>query len=148
MKSAEILRPLTFARDYATIACRKSNLRRGKYGKKKRCSKVAVQYTFCDGKASVKVRTGWKKMWYNMSAEKNGKTEIIQKQRQILPLRKGQKSFPVVKRSEIHSVLLTVFCKGIGSGRGKSEIWKTKVPHVNLRDRGQRKHAPKKQRKK
>ena len=30
VKSAEILRPLTFARNYATIADRKSNLRRGK----------------------------------------------------------------------------------------------------------------------
>ena len=34
MKSAEILRPLTFARNYATIACRKSNLRRGKCRKR------------------------------------------------------------------------------------------------------------------
>ena len=35
VKSAEILRPLTFARDYATIASRKSNLRRRKCGGKK-----------------------------------------------------------------------------------------------------------------
>ena len=78
MKSAEILRPLTFARNYATIACRKSNLRGGNTEEKKQCSKVAVQYTFCDGKVSVKVRTGFEKMWYNMSAEKNGKPERIQ----------------------------------------------------------------------
>ena len=78
MKFAEILRPLTFARNYATIADRKSNRRRGEYGGKKQCTKAAVQYTFCDGKVSVKVRTGFEKMWYNMSAEKNGKPERIQ----------------------------------------------------------------------
>ena len=33
-ESAEILRPLTSARNYATIADRKSKLRRGKYGRK------------------------------------------------------------------------------------------------------------------
>ena len=37
------------------------------YGGKKLCSKAAVPCTFCDGKVSVKVRTGFEKMWYNMS---------------------------------------------------------------------------------
>ena len=46
---------------------------------KKLCSKAAVQYTFCGEKASVKVRTGSEKMWYNIFAEKNGKTERMQK---------------------------------------------------------------------
>ena len=88
MKSAEILRPLTFARNYATIACRKSKPRR------KKC-------------------------------------------------RKRTKSFPVVKRSEILRFLLIFFCKVLKNGRRKSGTWKTKVPHVNLRDGEQRKHAPK-----
>ena len=78
MKSAEILRPLTFARNYATIACRKSNLRRGEYGEKKQYAIVAIQSTFFGGKVSVKARTGLEKIWYNMSAEKNGKPERIQ----------------------------------------------------------------------
>ena len=35
----------------------------GEYGGKKQCAIVAVQYTFCGGKVSVKVRTGFEKMW-------------------------------------------------------------------------------------
>ena len=77
--------------------------------------------TFSDGKVSVKVRTGLEKMWYNMFGEKNGKDAKLRK---ILLLRKGKKSFLVVKRGEILSVLLTVFCKAFKNERGKSETWK------------------------
>ena len=109
MKSAEILRPLTFARNYATIACRKSNLRRGQYGGKKQCAKAAVQYTFCDGKVSVKVRTEIEKMWYNMFGGKAGNI----KNSGNYCFEKRKKSFLIVKRGEILSNLLTVFCKGL-----------------------------------
>ena len=80
MKSAEILRPLTFAINHANLSLPKKQSEEGEIRREKKlCSKAAVQYTFCGGKASVKVRTGSEKMWYNISAEKNGKTERMQK---------------------------------------------------------------------
>ena len=51
----------------------------GEYGGKKQRAKAAVLYTFCSGKVSVKVRTGFKKMWYNMSARKTGKRKEYKK---------------------------------------------------------------------
>ena len=89
MKFAEILRPLTFARNYATIACRKSKPRREK-------------------------------------------------------CRKRTKSFPVVKRGEILRFLLTFFCKEFENGRRKSETWKIKVPHEDVRASERKKARPKK----
>ena len=45
----------------------------------------------CDGKVSVKVRTGFKKMWYNICAEKNGKPERIQEPAANLAIEKSEK---------------------------------------------------------
>ena len=142
MKSAEILRPLTFARNYATIACRKSNLRRGKYGKKKRCSKVAVQYTFCDGKASVKVRTELEKMWYNMSAEKNGKN--TKRQRQILLLRKREKVISCRQKGRNRQCFPDGILQRSLKRTGKRvRILRAKIPHKEVWDSERGKHAEK-----
>ena len=83
-------------------------------------------------------------MWYNMSAEKNGKPERIQETAENLAVEEMEKSFPVVKRSEILRFLLTFFCKEFENGRRKSETWKIKVPHEDVRASERKKARPKK----
>ncbi|PWM74746.1 MAG: hypothetical protein DBX59_03105 [Bacillota bacterium] len=62
------------------------------------------------------MRTKIEKMWYNMSA---GKSEIQKNSGKFYLQEKRKQSFLIVKRGEIPSIFLTVFCKGFESGREK-----------------------------
>ena len=63
-------------------------------------------------------------MWYNISAEKNGKSERIQETAANFPVEEMEKSFLVVKKSEIVSNLLTVFCKALKTDGEKVKLGK------------------------
>ena len=93
-------------------------------GKRKRKQKGAVYYTFSDGKASVEVRTEIEEMWYNCDC---GEKREYKKQRRKFAVEERKKSFLIVKRGEIPSIFLTVFCKCFGNGQGKVWILRTRT---------------------
>ena len=70
---------------------------------------------------------------YGLASEKKC-TESPKKAAKFIYKKKMEKSRFIVKRGEILSVFLTVFCKTLKNRRRKREIWRTKKTYKEVRD--------------